>query len=281
MVSKYYGRNWTVREFRDLGEFASHPAAILSDGTVSVFVKLSEAANALDQFEVELFGLRFLSERSGVLTPAPIGILSVEKSAILVLEAVESVDRTPRQWREIGHALARIHQVKGDHCGFDKQGYFGPLYQDNRPMTGWLAFYAERRLWPRLVGAIDSGNLPRETIRKVEKLISRLPTLPVPETAPTLLHGDAQQNNFISTIKGAAAIDPAVYFGNPEMDLAYIDFFQPVPNDVFLGYKEVLPIDPEFHERRELWRISAYLAIVQVEGAGYLTKLEEAVNKYL
>ncbi len=245
-VSEHYRREWRIKELKDLNDFACHPAAILSDGTSPVFAKLSEAAHGLDQFEVELAGLRTLSERAGVLTPAPIGIVPVEGGVILLLEAAQAVAREARQWREIGRTLARIHQIKGEGCGFESQGYFGPLYQDNRPMRDWLAFFAERRLWPRLMGAIDSGHLPTAVIRKVEKLIHRLPELDIPETQPALLHGDAQQNNFISTSAGAMVIDPAVYYGNPEMDLAYVDYFQPVPEEVFLGYQELLPIAPGF-----------------------------------
>ena len=281
IVSEHYRGKWSVKEFRDMNDFASHPSAILSDGTHSVFVKLSEAAHGLDQFEVELAGLRLLSERSGVLTPAPIGIVSVGGGVILVLEAAQAVERTSHQWREIGRTLARIHRIKWDRCGSEKQGYFGPLYQDNRPMRDWLTFYTERRLWPRLIEAIDSGNLPTETIRQIEKLILRLPNLCIPEIEPSLLHGDAQQNNFISTGMGAMVIDPSIYYGNPEIDLAYIDYFQPVPDDVFVGYQEVMPIDQGFCERRDLWRVSAYLAAVIVEGPGHLNKLTSAIQKYL
>jgi len=72
-----------------MAEFDCHPAAVLSDGSFSVFAKLSEAADGFKQFEVELAGLRLLSERAGVLTPTPVGILAVEGGNILVLEAVE------------------------------------------------------------------------------------------------------------------------------------------------------------------------------------------------
>jgi fructosamine-3-kinase len=280
-VSEHTRKKWVVKEFRDMNEFSSHPSAIFSNGSFSVFVKFSKAANGLEQFEVELAGLQLLSKLSGVLTPAPIGNITVDGGVILILEAVPVVDRKPKQWREIGRALAQIHKVKGTQFGLETNNYFGPLYQDNRPMSDWPTFYAERRLWTRLVGAINSGNLPTEVIRQVEKLISRLPELCGPEVEPTLLHGDAQQNNFISTEKGTVAIDPAVYYGNPEMDLAYIDFFQAVPEDVFTGYQEQLPIDPGFRERRELWRIYGYLAIVEVEGSTYLRNLSSAVQKYL
>jgi protein-ribulosamine 3-kinase len=281
IVSEQIGRQWTAKDARDMTEFACHPSAILSDGSFSVFAKFSEAANGSEQFEVELAGLRLLSERAGVLTPNPIGILPVEGGCILVLETVQAVDRTPCHWRQIGHTLARIHKIKGDRFGLETHGYFGPLYQENTSMADWPTFYAERRLWPGLRLAIDSGNLPQAVIRQVERLISRIPELCGPEVAPTLLHGDAQQNNFISAEAGAVVIDPAVYYGNPEVDLAYVDYFQAVPADVFDGYQDELTIDPGFWERRDLWRVWGYLAAVTVEGPSHLGKLSEAVGKYV
>ena len=277
MVADHLGREWYAREVKDMADYASHPAAVFSDGRYAVFAKLSTAANGLEQLEIELAGLRLLTWRTGILTPNPIGLKVVEGGALLVFEAVPAVEREPRHWRQIGQTLARIHQVKSDRCGLESQGYFGPLYQDNRPITDWTTFFAERRLWPRLMGAIDAGKLPSPLIRQLEKLISRLPELCGPPIVPSLLHGDAQQNNFISTEMGTYVIDPAVCYGNPEFDLAYIDYFQPVPEDVFVGYREEMPIDPGFSERRDLWRIYGYLAIVTVEESGYLGKLSDAV----
>ena len=281
IVSEYIGQKWEVMDFRDMKEFASHPSAILSDESYSVFVKFSNAANGLEQFEVELNGLRLLSSLSGVLTPTSIGIIMVEGGVVMILETLKSVDRTPHHWQQIGQSLAQIHRINGKQFGLETHGYFGPLYQDNRPVSDWPTFYTERRLWPRLMSAIDSGNMPTTVIRLVEKLILRVPELCGPEIVPSLLHGDAQQNNFISTERGAVIIDPAVHYGHPEIDLAYIDYFQPVPNDVFIGYQEILPIDSGFSERRDLWRVSAYLAAVQVEGSFHLNRLTNAVQKYL
>ncbi len=269
-----------MRAARDMADYACHPSAILSDGSYSVFAKFSDAVNGAEQFEIELAGLRLLAARAGVLMPTPIGIVSVPDGSILVLEAVQVVDRGPEQWRDIGRTIARIHKVKGEQFGLETHGYFGPLYQDNTPATDWPTFFAERRLVPGLKLAVDSGHMPLSLVRQVEKLISRVPQL-CDQVVPTLLHGDAQQNNFISTEAGTVVIDPAVYYGNPEMDLAYIDYFQAVPDDVFDGYREELPIDPGFWERRELWRIWGYLAVVTVGGAGYLEKLRAAVQKYV
>ena len=281
IVSDYRGSPWELREFRDMNELSSHPSAILSNGSYSVFVKLGTAANGLKQFETELAGLSLLSELSGVLIPTSIGIFPAGGGVVMILEGVQAVDRTPKQWREIGQTLAQIHQNKGQQFGLNTQNYFGPFYQDNRPLQDWPTFYAERRLWPRFMGAINAGHLPTEIIRQVEKLILRIPKLCDSDVVPTLLHGDAQQHNFISTAEGAVVIDPAVYYGHPEMDLAYVDFFHPVPDDLFLGYKEVLPIDSGFEGRRELWRIYGYLAVVEAGDNSYLPTLVDAVRKYL
>ena len=71
-----------------------------------------------------------------------------------------------------------------------------------------------------------------------------------------------------------------MYYGNPEVDLAFIDYFEPVPPEVFEGYQDVQPIEPGFWERREFWRLWGYLAAVAVEGPGHLLRLERAVRAY-
>jgi protein-ribulosamine 3-kinase len=279
-VSEHQGRPWRIKDARDMTEFACHPCAILSDGSYSVFAKFSQAENGREQFEIELAGLRFLSQRTGVLTPTPIGIVPVTGGTICILEGVPAVQRAPQHWRQIGRTLARIHKVKGERFGLETHGYFGPLFQDNTPTDDWPTFYVERRLEPGLRLAIDSGNLPPAVIGQVEKLMARLPEFCGPEVVPTLLHGDAQQNNFISTEKGAVAIDPAVYYGDPEMDLASLDLWQAVPDHVYHGYQDELSIDPGFWERRDLWRVWGYLAAVAVEGPVHLGRLTGALQRY-
>jgi fructosamine-3-kinase len=280
-VSEYLEREWRVTEVEDKADEASHPAAILSDEIYSVFVKLGEGDLARDQFEKEVAGLQLLTERSGVLTPAIIGLLQVKGGALVVMQAVEEVKRERLHWRQIGQALAKVHRVKGDRFGLETHCYWGSLYQDNTPHEEWLEFFWERRIAPRLKDAVDSGHLPLDLVPEVEKLRAHLPRLCGPEVEPSLLHGDAQQNNFISTAEGPVMIDPSVYFGHPEMDLAYVDFFAPVSEELFEGYREITPIDPDFTERRDLWRLPAWLAMVQVEGPQYLDRLITALQRYI
>lgn len=279
-VSAHIGKPWRALRVQDRAAEASHPAAILSDDAYSVFVKLGEGEPAIDQFECELAGLRALTRLSGALTPAGVGIVRVEDEVLLVLEAVEVVERTPEHWRNLGRALARVHGVKGERYGFETHAYWGSYYQDNTPHAEWAAFFRERRLLPRLRLAVSSGNLPAEVAARVERLGARLPELCGPPVAPTLLHGDAHHNNFLSTAAGAVLIDPSVYYGHPELDLAHIDFFEAVPDDFFVGYQELTPIDAGFRARRDLWRVPAQLAMVEVLGAEQLPALLDALRQY-
>jgi hypothetical protein len=73
VVSSHRGQAWTVRTISVLDEFAPHPAAILTGDGFAVFAKVSTAANGSEQFEIELAGLRLLTDLSGVRTPHPIG----------------------------------------------------------------------------------------------------------------------------------------------------------------------------------------------------------------
>ena len=281
IVSAHLNRTWRIQDIRDMKDLASHPALLLSDEENTVFVKLSTAANGLEQFEVEWSGLELLAERAGVLTPKGIALHSIgDAGTIMVLEGLGEIERGPQQWREIGYTLAKIHQTKGTFYGLERQGYFGPLYQDNRPMDNWVDFYTERRLYPRLMTAIDGGYLSSNDIRQIETLISRLPQLMGDDLDPVLLHGDAQGNNYVSTAAGAVVIDPAVYYGPREVDLSYVDFFAPVPDDLLAGYAEILPIPQGLAETKELWHLYAYLAIVSFEGM-WKDRLMAVVKKFL
>jgi fructosamine-3-kinase len=67
--------------------------------------------------------------------------------------------------------------------------------------------------------------------------------------------------------------------------LALVDYFQPVPDELFREYRDIAPVDRGFAGRRELWRLPAYLAIVAVDGEGlfgrrYLDRLAAAVRSY-
>lgn len=291
-ATTHLGEPWICTAFTDLGDRSSHPAALLHGGALAIFAKLLDASNAKERARAELSGLNLIGGLSPTATAVPIGCgcIEVGGSVVLLFEGLTErppAERTLGDWQAIGHTLAALHQVHGDRFGLDEDGFFGPLHQDNRPVPSgaWAEFYGQRRLLPWLASAVDAGQVPTGHARQIEQIVGRLDILIGPEPLPTLLHGDAQHHNFVSTSAGAVVIDASPYFGHPEIDLALIDYFSPVPKELFTAYAEITPIDPGFAERRELWRLFAYLGVLTVDGSSswgrrFAGRLADTVHRY-
>jgi fructosamine-3-kinase len=280
-ASAHLGRSWVSQGFTSLDDRASHSCGILRGAPFSVFAKLGTGPDAREQFTAELAGLRLISPAVPVPVPVAGGLADTEVGGLADTDASGLADtdasgpgdtetgvlllsealperppgsRSRTDWRSIGHVLATVHQVRHERFGLDgPRGFFGPLPQDNRPVPGnrWAGFFRERRLLPLLRAAADSGHLPPGLAAGVEGIAARLPALA----------------------------------GPPEADLAMLDFFQPVPDDVLAAYQEILPVDPGFAGRRELWRLPVYLAVVAVAGDDpfgrrYLDRLAAAIRLY-
>lgn len=297
-ATEHRGHAWAHSGFTNLNHRATHPCGIFTGAPFSVFAKLDTSPIGEEQFAAELSGFSLIRSRTAVATPVPVagGLVVTSGGTLLLSEALpergaasgQAADgRQPGDYAAIGHALAALHQVREESFGlaaFD--GFFGPLPQPNQPVSSgtWAGFYAERRLLPMLRLAVDSRYLPAELARSVEKVAARLPALCGPDPVPALLHGDAQQNNFVSTADGAVAIDVAPYFGHPEADLALVDNYSPADPALFHAYMESAPIDPGFAERRELWRLYSYLAAIAFHRAdaidSFLPRIDSAVRQY-
>ena len=280
-VSDHLGRAWYISEIQDHAKRASHPSGVLSDGEFGVFAKLGRGRYAAEQFRCEAVGLSAISELAGVLTPTVVDYLRVPDGALLVLKAVSIIERTKTEWEEAGRSLARLHSAKGLRFGFDDDSYWGDFRQDNRPLDSWNTFFWERWIEPRIARGLDEGYLTVDLAKEVGRLGHRLDTVCGPHVEPTLVHGDAHQNNILSTPEGSVFVDPNVHFGHPELDLAFVDYFQPAPRALFSAYAEMLPIDEYFPDRRELWRMPFYLAMVEGHEGSPHDRIRAVLDRFL
>ena len=297
-ATEHRGRAWAHGGLTDLNHRATHPCGIFAGVPFSVFAKLDTSPTGEAQFAAELSGFRLIRSHTVVATPVPVGggLVVTGAGTLLLSEALpergaacgQAADaRVPGDYAAIGRALAGLHQARGETFGLAEfDGFFGPLPQCNQPVGSgtWAGFYAERRVLPMLRLAVDSRYLPAGLARGVEQIAQRLPGLCGPDPVPTLLHGDAQQNNFVTTADGAVVIDVAPYFGHPEADLALVDNYSPVDPALFRAYSESAPVDPGFAKRRELWRLPSYLAAIAFHGANaigsFLPRIDSAVRQY-
>ncbi|HEX8242728.1 MAG TPA: fructosamine kinase family protein, partial [Longimicrobium sp.] len=87
---------------------------------------------------------------------------------------------------------------------------------------------------------------------------------------PSLLHGDLWSGNVLSAAGDPALIDPAVYRGHREADLAMAELFGGFDARFHAAYAEAWPLQPGYREaRRGIYQLYYLLVHVTLFGGGY------------
>ena len=256
----------------------------LASSGASIFMKANRRENA-PFFEAEVSGLNAIAETGTIRVPEVLGIgLDDHYGAFLLLEWAEG--RQGKHFYEtFGRNLAAMHLadpsefVHGGIFGFDTDNFIGAGAQENRPEEKWTEFFRMHRLFPQFRKA--EGYFDGNDRRRMTALLDHLDSfLPEPET-PSLLHGDLWSGNYIVGKDGEAwLIDPAVYVGHHEADLAMTELFGGFPQRFYSAYGEVNPIDRDYPKRRELYNLYHLLNHLNLFGPAYLGSVRHVLNTY-
>ena len=281
-VTAKTGMPFRITEIKKIKVSAMHSVAIFVGEKFSVFVKAGMNAFSEAQFRAEAWELDYIRSHSHIRTPQVIDVVKDGDTALLILEAIKAVKpESDRDFEILGRGLATLHQTTHEQCGFDRETYLGIFKQDNIWKPNWTEFYGECRLRDTLHMAIRADRMNAEECDRIEKLITRLPSLSVEPKVFSLLHGDPWTGNLMYDGKELILIDCSLYYGNREIDLTTVDFFGPVPKAFFDAYHEAFPIEDGFEERADLWEINQWLGHVTLYGDKYKEPLFRAVDKYL
>jgi fructosamine-3-kinase len=179
--------------------------------------------------------------------------------------------------------LADLHALSWHSFGMERDTAIGGLPQCNDPAHRWLDFFRDRRLLAMAGLALRSGRLPAATMDRVERLAARLDRWIEEPPQPALLHGDAWGGNIlVRDGRVAAFIDPALYYGHPEVELAFGTLFGTFGQPFFRRYDEISPIAPGFwEERREIYLLYPLLVHVRLFGGSYLAGIEATLDRFL
>ncbi|RMF18192.1 MAG: hypothetical protein D6757_00215 [Alphaproteobacteria bacterium] len=225
---------------------------------------------------------RMLADLALADAPVP-KVISIEGDLLIMTDLGGRAGLAgPAAAEEAGRRLALLHSHVGDRFGYEYDTVIGPLPQDNRPCDDWPAFYAERRLLTMARMAKEAGRLPIVTLRRIERLSGNLDRWLAHRPAASLVHGDFWSGNVVSVPDRLCGfIDPAIYRGDSEMDLAMLALFGGL-NDAFLrGYGSVRRIASAFFEKRmALYQLWPLLVHVRLFGGGYLTSVERILARY-
>jgi fructosamine-3-kinase len=233
-----------------------------------------------DFFTSQAGGLRALERAGAVRVPRVIAAAS----RWLLLEWLDPGRATRTTWRSLGEQLAGLHRGRRASFGAEADNYIGSLPQANGARDRWPAFWADQRIGPQWQRARRDGFFDGSDERAFVKLLAALDGLLAAGDAegPSLVHGDLWGGNVhVMSDGGAALIDPAVYRGHREVDLAMAELFGGFERAFFDAYREAWPLHPGYEEeRRAVYQLYYLLVHVNLFGSSYAGAVRRVLRRY-
>ncbi len=244
------------------------------------FLKYQEGNAFPNMFEAENKGLDSLRE-SDFTVPKSFGPIQWEGGEGLLLEWIVSGRKSSDFWVNFGTCLAHLHKITHSEFGWEEDNYIGSLPQRNTPEPDWISFFVNQRLDPLLAKAVDANPGYKHMIGSFEKLYHKLDRW-VPEEKPALLHGDLWSGNYLIDEKGwPCLIDPAVYYGHREVDLAMTHLFGGFDSSYIESYHKAYPLQEGWQERLDLHNLYPLLVHLILFGGGYARQIEQLLKRYI
>lgn len=268
-----------------LGGGMINKAACVEVNGIRYFVKWNGNAPSAF-FEVEARGLVLLRATDTLRVPQVIAYSesSEHTPAYLILEWIESTPNgESRAFLENpGRSLAALHRVNGTVFGLDHTNYIGSLPQHNAPAVSWPEFFRDQRIAVQMEIARKLGHLPPHRESLLRTLMDQIePILNGSGNPPSLVHGDLWPGNFLTASDGrAAVVDPAVYYGDREVEIAYTELFGGFPSAFLEAYREAYPLDPGYEYRRPLLQLYPLLVHLNHFGETYGGSVEAVCRHY-
>ena len=232
-----------------------------------------------NMLEREAKGLKQLG-KSGVTTPEVIDHFEHDELQVLILQYFEQKRANKEFWMYFAQDLSNLHQSSHAFFGLEYDNYIGSLQQANQFKSSWEEFFIENRLKPLIKKAFDNKLLNDNHLNSFEgffKVFSEL----IPIEPPSLLHGDLWSGNLLcSAGQKPVFIDPAVYFGHREADLAMTQMFGGFDSAYLNLYNDCLPLEEGWQNRISIHNLYPNLVHLILFGRSYLSGIENVIKRF-
>jgi protein-ribulosamine 3-kinase len=283
-LARRSGRESPIAEVAAVGGGCISPTGRITTAAGDrFFIKWSGPELPSGLIAAEALGLRQLAEARAVRVPNVVAVSEPGGEEWLLLEWLQPGGAEKGTWERLGQELAALHRNQASGFGADQDNFIGPLHQGNSALGGWPEFWRDRRLRPQLRMALDRGLLADTDATRFHRLLDRLDDLIAPgnEEGPSLLHGDLWSGNVhITGGSVAALVDPSVYYGHREVDLAMADLFGGFDSRFHAAYREAWPIQAGYEDgRRAVYQLYYLLVHVNLFGAGYVERTRQTLSR--
>ena len=243
------------------------------------FVKQNSASRFPEMFAQEVLGLKLLQEKSRFIIPEVIGEFQLDDVSFLVLDHLNQDIPNQKFWVDFGEKLAHLHQQSNSKFGLSFDNYIGSLSQTNYHFLSWTEFFENQRLSPLVKLAFDKNLLSKEDLTAFNSLYQKLPEI-FPSEKPSLLHGDLWSGNFLCHNNKPVLIDPSVYYGNREMDLAMTRLFGGFDDAFYLAYQNEFPLEKGWEKRVDVCNLYPNLVHLILFGRSYYSSIKHVLNAF-
>lgn len=291
-----------------LGEGTLLKGEPLSGGSISKALRLETAHGPVflkwhrdgDRhfFQHEANGLNALREgivsaNAGLIVPEVLAMGTGPADPWIALSWIAPGPATPASHIALGEGLAHLHRAQADRTardpepwGWSADNVIGSLDQPNTPSEDWCTFWSHRRVREMADRAHSSGRLRHGDREVILQAVERFPDLlesVASADGPSLLHGDLWGGNVLHTQDGVPAIiDPAVYYGHREVDLAMTELFGGFRPEFYTAYDGVWPLQAGYREvRRSAYQLYPLLVHAVLFGGDYGTSAAAAAHRIL
>lgn len=258
------------------GQIGQVYRVLLGDGTPLV-AKFDDGPEP--QLDIEGKMLSYLAEQTQLPVPAVV----FSQPHLLIMEWVSGQSRfSPQAEANAAEHLAALHEVTAPTFGFPFMTLIGAFTQPNSPTNRWIDFFREQRIHHLMREGVRLGRLPKMFVPRLDKLCSQLDKWLAEPERPSLIHGDIWTANVLAENgRVTAFLDPALYFGIDEMELAYIALFNSFGESFFRRYEEIRPLPPGFfEERRYLYSLYPLLSHVCHFGGSYVGMVDTVLRRF-
>jgi len=280
-----YGKDVSVKKKQAVhgGDANDAYKLYLSNGE-ALFLKTNSISNE-DFFRAEAEGVAAISTTGTIRVPNIHAIGTDDGYSFLLMEFIERAVPKKDFWEKLGTGLADMHQadtssfVTDGKYGLDKDNYIGAGKQKNTPKSGWIEFFSECRLRPQfeLASRYFDGSL----IKKTNWLLDNLDRFLYEPEKPSLLHGDLWAGNFMSDETGQPMlIDPAIYVGCSEADIAMTELFGGFDRKFYNSYFKAMGDIPGYKDRRDLYNLYHLTNHLNLFGSTYLSGVVMTIERY-
>ena len=179
--------------------------------------------------------------------------------------------------------IIKLHTISNEArmYGYYYDTLIGPFWQNNeQTQYNWALFYAKMRLEAMAIVAQKRGYLTQDTVERIAALSEVLHRLlDLASIVPSLIHGDLWSGNMLFGDDGVYLIDPALYFADREVELAFIELFGSLSPYFFDLYREHFGIDESYEVfKKPLYQLYPLLVHVAIYGEGYLAPLMQRLE---